>query len=97
MAFMVGGSVLREASGNVTDLLTFVANNSISQEELLSNGSAIMYNATSIVLDTSMMDNATWNNATDNDTVERSWSIYGTDFNCTKGCSYGSHNSFQVR
>ncbi|KYM96976.1 Bumetanide-sensitive sodium-(potassium)-chloride cotransporter [Cyphomyrmex costatus] len=45
MAIMVGGTVMRDATGNVTDLWT---------------------------------------------------TIYGTDFNCTAGCKYGTHNSFEV-
>ncbi|KYQ51345.1 Bumetanide-sensitive sodium-(potassium)-chloride cotransporter [Trachymyrmex zeteki] len=45
MAIMVGGTVMRDATGNVTDLWT---------------------------------------------------TIYGTDFNCTTGCKYGTHNSFEV-
>ncbi|XP_043285167.1 bumetanide-sensitive sodium-(potassium)-chloride cotransporter [Venturia canescens] len=62
MAFMIGGSVLRDASGNVTDLLSHVATENLTSGEAL----------------------------------DRPWSIYGTDFNCTNSCPYGSHNSFQV-
>ena len=76
---------MREASGNVTDLLSYVASHNIT--------GPISYNVSEIVFDTSLVDNATEIPSP----VERSWSIYGTDFNCTGGCKYGSHNSFQVR
>lgn len=79
MAIMVGGTVMRDASGNIADLWT-------------------TYNSSLLALSVSGADNDT---AIENSTVienvtRTSWSTYGTDFNCTAGCEYGSHNSFEV-
>lgn len=76
---MVGGTVMRDATGNVTDLWT-------------------TYNSSFLALSMTGADNDT---AIENSTVienvtRTSWSVYGTDFNCTAGCKYGSHNSFEV-
>lgn len=79
MAIMVGGTVMRDATGNVTDLWT-------------------TYNSSLLALSMPGADNDTAiENSTVIETVTRtSWSIYGTDFNCTTGCKYGTHNSFEV-
>ncbi|KAL6255261.1 hypothetical protein P5V15_013599 [Pogonomyrmex californicus] len=79
MAIMVGGTVMRDASGNVADLWT-------------------TYNNSLLALSMSGADNDT---TIDNSTIienlnHTSWSIYGTAFNCTPECKYGSHNSFEV-
>ncbi|XP_020283580.1 bumetanide-sensitive sodium-(potassium)-chloride cotransporter [Pseudomyrmex gracilis] len=78
MAIMVGWTVTRDASGNVTDLWT-VYNNSLSAVSMLDAGNETIENSTVIV-----------------ENVTRTWSVYGTAFNCTGGCKYGSHNSFEV-
>ncbi|XP_024870405.1 bumetanide-sensitive sodium-(potassium)-chloride cotransporter [Temnothorax curvispinosus] len=78
MAIMVGGTVMRDASGNVTDLWT-------------------TYNSSLLALSMLGADNDTEiENSTVIENITRSWSVYGTDFNCTAGCKYGSHNSFEV-
>lgn len=75
MAIMVGGTVMRDASGDINDLWETY------------NGS---FPGLSI-LDTNN-DTAIENNTF----VNRTW-IYGTSFDCTSGCKYGSHHSFEVR
>ena len=76
---MVGGSVMRDASGNINDLFN-------------------IYN-TSVLRSIVGLEN---NTIVENETVlesipEKTWSIYGTAFNCTPPhCPYGTHNSFQV-
>ncbi|XP_063980196.1 bumetanide-sensitive sodium-(potassium)-chloride cotransporter [Diachasmimorpha longicaudata] len=80
MALMVGGAVMRDASGNLTDLIQYV------------NSSEVFLN-TAVLLNTSMVDNSTHESA---NVITREWSSYGTSFNCTGGCKYGSHNSYQV-
>lgn len=95
MVVMVGATVLRDASGNVTDLLSSVTeypildNTTVAETIVLIQNATIFENQTSIILEngTVPIGNVT----------EKTWSIYGTAFNCTKGCVYGSHNSFQVR
>lgn len=42
-------------------------------------------NSTAIENNTAIIENA-----------NRTWSMYRTAFNCTGGCKYGSHNSFEV-
>ncbi|XP_012217293.1 bumetanide-sensitive sodium-(potassium)-chloride cotransporter [Linepithema humile] len=74
MAIMVGGTVIRDASGNVNDLWETY------------NGSFPGLSILDISNDTAI-ENST--------VVNRTW-IYGTAFNCTSGCKYGSHNSFEV-
>ncbi|XP_024941406.1 bumetanide-sensitive sodium-(potassium)-chloride cotransporter isoform X2 [Cephus cinctus] len=81
MAFMVGASVLRDASGNLQDL------------QNLFNDSRIFQSVADIRNYTILQENDThvsWNH------TERAWSIYGTDFNCSRNCTHGSHNNFQV-
>ncbi|XP_014216505.1 bumetanide-sensitive sodium-(potassium)-chloride cotransporter isoform X2 [Copidosoma floridanum] len=72
MAVMVGATVMRDASGDVSDL--YDAFNASSAKMPSPNGTAL------------------------DDQAARSWSIYGTDFNCTstRSCAYGTQNSFQV-
>ncbi|XP_076640568.1 sodium chloride cotransporter 69 isoform X2 [Colletes latitarsis] len=79
MALMVGGSVMRDASGNVNDLSN-VFNNSYT--------TISPFNASNETTEITTI--ATIN------TSEIVWSMYGTKFNCTGNCPYGSHNSFQV-
>ncbi|XP_011171411.1 bumetanide-sensitive sodium-(potassium)-chloride cotransporter [Solenopsis invicta] len=78
MAIMIGGSVMRDATGNVTDLWT-TYNNSLSALSFLDIDNATMIENNTII-----------------ENINRTWSVYGTDFNCTAGCKYGSHNSFEV-
>lgn len=80
MAFMVGGTVMRDASGDVNDLWT-TYNSSLTALSMLSaDNDTALENSTVIV-----------------ENINRtSWSIYGTNFNCTTKCQYGSHNSFEV-
>lgn len=76
---MVGGSVMRDASGNIMDLFN-IYNGSI----LRAMGG--LENQTSI-------ENETYFESI----PEKTWSIYGTSFNCTPpNCPFGTHNSFQV-
>lgn len=78
MAIMVGGTVMRDASGNINDLWTTY--NAFSGLSILGgDNSTVIENSTVII------ENAT-----------RNWSVYQTAFNCTGGCKYGSHNSFEV-
>jgi len=42
-------------------------------------------NSTAIENNTNIIENA-----------NRTWSVYQTAFNCTGGCNYGTHNSFEV-
>ncbi|XP_076393216.1 sodium chloride cotransporter 69 [Megachile rotundata] len=82
MAFMVGGTVVRDASGDVNDLWN-------------------VYNSSYNVLSSFNVTNQTAESpiATDDNLLNPSqltWSMYGTKFNCTGNCPYGSHNSFQV-
>ncbi|XP_046626478.1 bumetanide-sensitive sodium-(potassium)-chloride cotransporter [Neodiprion virginianus] len=93
MIVMVGASVLRDASGNVTDLISSVTespilNSSVTETIIVFQNASTIENETSTIVEnmTNPIKNA----------VDRSWSIYGTSFNCTGGCAYGSHNSFQV-
>ncbi|XP_043502652.1 bumetanide-sensitive sodium-(potassium)-chloride cotransporter [Polistes fuscatus] len=79
MAIMVGGSVMRDASGNITDIRTTVNNSYVVQSLLDVSNDTSAENLT-------ITEN--WN--------ETIWSIYDTKFNCTSGCNYGTHNSFQV-
>ncbi|XP_076232956.1 sodium chloride cotransporter 69 isoform X2 [Calliopsis andreniformis] len=80
MALMVGGTVIRDASGDVNDLWN-VFNHSYAALSTFNNTS---------------------NDSTESVTMTAEypsqivWSAYGTKFNCTGNCSYGSHNSFQV-
>ncbi|KAK2585480.1 hypothetical protein KPH14_010136 [Odynerus spinipes] len=78
MAIMVGGSVMRDASGDINDLRTTI-NNSYVQSLLDIRNDTSEGNFTII-----------------GNLSETVWSVYGTKFNCTSGCNYGSHNSFQV-
>lgn len=78
MALMVGGTVMRDASGDINDLWN-IFNSSYTALSSL--------NATN---ETTESPIATLN------TSEIVWSMYGTKFNCTGHCLYGSHNSFQV-
>ncbi|XP_060811351.1 bumetanide-sensitive sodium-(potassium)-chloride cotransporter [Bombus pascuorum] len=78
MALMVGGTVIRDASGDINDLWN-IFNSSYTALSSL--------NATNETTESSI---ATLN------TSEIVWSMYGTKFNCTGHCLYGSHNSFQV-
>ncbi|XP_008544301.1 bumetanide-sensitive sodium-(potassium)-chloride cotransporter isoform X1 [Microplitis demolitor] len=88
MAAMVGATVMRDASGNVSDLL------------IMTNKTNILINSTNLLFNSSTtQDNNTTNNyIIDNlNETDKIWSIYGTAFNCTQNnCKYGSHNSFQV-
>ncbi|XP_032675841.1 bumetanide-sensitive sodium-(potassium)-chloride cotransporter [Odontomachus brunneus] len=77
MALMVGGTIMRDATGDVNDLWT-VYNSSLMR---------------GIVNDT-VIENSTV--LADESINRTSWSIYGTDFNCTAGCQYGSQNSAEV-
>lgn len=85
---MVGATVMRDASGNVSDLL------------IMTNKTNILINSTNLLFNSSTtQDNNTTNNyIIDNlNETDKIWSIYGTAFNCTQNnCKYGSHNSFQV-
>lgn len=80
MAFMVGGSVMRDASGDVNDI----------------------WNVFNSSLATVSTFNDTRNDSMESVTMAAEysspivWSAYGTKFNCTGNCSYGSQNSFQV-
>ncbi|XP_068978847.1 bumetanide-sensitive sodium-(potassium)-chloride cotransporter [Bombus flavifrons] len=78
MALMVGGTVMRDASGDINDLWN-IFNSSYTALSSL--------NATN---ETTESPIATLN------TSEIVWSKYGTKFNCTGHCLYGSHNSFQA-
>lgn len=78
MAFMVGGAVTRDASGDVNDLWN-IFNNSYTA---LSNLNAVN-ETTEVLIDTL-------------NSSQIAWSKYGTKFNCTGNCPYGSHNNFQV-
>ncbi|KAK9298693.1 hypothetical protein QLX08_008060 [Tetragonisca angustula] len=78
MAFMVGGAVVRDASGDIDDLWN-IFNSSYTSLSILSTTN-----------ETTESPIATVN------TSEIVWSMYGTKFNCTGNCPYGSHNSFQV-
>lgn len=78
MAIMVGGAVMRDASGNITDLWTTYNSSLLTLSMPDANNDTIIENSTVI------------------ENVTRTWSVYGTDFNCTAGCKYGSHNSFEV-
>ncbi|CAK9815935.1 Bumetanide-sensitive sodium-(potassium)-chloride cotransporter [Anthophora quadrimaculata] len=78
MALMVGGTVIRDASGDVNDLW----NTFNSSYAALSN-----LNATN---DTTEIPITTV------DPTQIVWTKYGTKFNCTGNCPYGSQNSFQV-
>ena len=80
MAFMVGGTVIRDASGDVNDLWN-VFNNSYSALSAFNNASNESTESTTIAAEHSS---------------QIVWSMYGTKFNCTGNCPYGSHNSFQV-
>ena len=80
MAFMVGGTVIRDASGDVNDLWN-VFNNSYSALSAFNNASNESTESTTIAAEHSS---------------QIAWSLYGTKFNCTGNCPYGSHNSFQV-
>ncbi|KAK0180491.1 hypothetical protein PV327_006127 [Microctonus hyperodae] len=77
MAVMVGATVMRDASGNITDLITtdMFVNFTISSfnSSIIKKSSNEYLNVTSTVGNT-----------------------YGTKFNCTGSCKYGTHNSFQV-
>ncbi|XP_018059118.1 PREDICTED: bumetanide-sensitive sodium-(potassium)-chloride cotransporter [Atta colombica] len=77
MAIMVGGTVMRDATGNITDLWTY--NSSLLAMPFGADNDTAIENST-------VIENVT----------RTSWSIYGTDFNCTAGCKYGTHNSFEV-
>ncbi|XP_074110335.1 sodium chloride cotransporter 69 [Cotesia typhae] len=96
MAAMVGGSVLRQASGNVSDLLIMS-----NQTEILLNSTNILFNSSLRLEDINRINN---NNSISNYSIDnlngtdRLWSNYGTVFKCadTNTCKYGSHNSFQV-
>lgn len=78
IAIMVGSTVIRDASGNVSDLWTTY--NSFSTLSILgADNNTVIENNTSII-----------------ENVNRTWSVYQTAFNCTEGCNYGSHNSFEV-
>nr|XP_050849728.1 bumetanide-sensitive sodium-(potassium)-chloride cotransporter isoform X1 [Vespula vulgaris]XP_050849729.1 bumetanide-sensitive sodium-(potassium)-chloride cotransporter isoform X1 [Vespula vulgaris]XP_050849730.1 bumetanide-sensitive sodium-(potassium)-chloride cotransporter isoform X1 [Vespula vulgaris]XP_050849731.1 bumetanide-sensitive sodium-(potassium)-chloride cotransporter isoform X1 [Vespula vulgaris]XP_050849732.1 bumetanide-sensitive sodium-(potassium)-chloride cotransporter isofo len=79
MAIMVGGSVMRDASGDINDLRTTVNNSYVVQSFLDVRNDTSEENVTIV---------GNWN--------ETIWSVYGTKFNCTSGCNYGTHNSFQV-
>ncbi|KAG7208571.1 hypothetical protein KM043_014784 [Ampulex compressa] len=79
MAFMVGSTVMRDASGNITDLMTSY-NSSLPV--------LAMFNASNETADSTVGPENSYQTA--------AWSVYGTNFNCTGGCAYGSHNSFQV-
>uniref|UniRef100_A0A0C9QA88 NKCL_1 protein n=1 Tax=Fopius arisanus TaxID=64838 RepID=A0A0C9QA88_9HYME len=79
MAAMVGGTVMRDASGNLADLIE------------LANNSVVLLNTT-ILPNTSMMVNSTVESLS---VSGINWT-YGRSFNCTGGCKYGSHNSYQV-
>lgn len=76
---MVGGTVMRDATGDVNDLWT-TYNSSLT---------ALL----GIVNDTTIENSTVRAFESSNRT---SWSIYGTDFNCTAGCQYGSQNSAEV-
>ncbi|XP_043523136.1 bumetanide-sensitive sodium-(potassium)-chloride cotransporter [Frieseomelitta varia] len=78
MAFMVGGAVVRDASGDVNDLWNIF------------NSSYTSLSSLNMTNETTKSSIATVN------TSEIVWSMYGTKFNCTGNCPYGSHNSFQV-
>lgn len=75
---MVGGSVVRDASGDVNDLWNIF------------NSSYTNLSSLNTTNETTESPIATVN------TSEIVWSMYGTKFNCTGNCPYGSHNSFQV-
>lgn len=77
MAVMVGATVMRDASGNITDLIT----------------SNMFVNFTIPSLNSSIIENSSNEYLNVTPTIE---TIYGTKFNCTGSCKYGTHNSFQV-
>lgn len=79
MAIMVGGSVMRDASGDINDLRTTVNNSYVVQSFLDVRNDTSEENVTIA---------GNWS--------ETIWSVYDTKFNCTPGCSYGTHNSFKV-
>ena len=81
MALMVGGSVSRDASGDVNDLWN-VYNSSYS---VLSSFNATNETAESPIATANLLNSS-----------QITWTAYGTKFNCTGNCTYGSHNSFQV-
>ncbi|XP_012268640.2 bumetanide-sensitive sodium-(potassium)-chloride cotransporter isoform X2 [Athalia rosae] len=96
MVVMVGASVLRDASGNVTDLISFVTespilNSTVTETVIAIHTASVFENETS----TAILENVTMT-PVENLTDTRTFSIYGTNFNCSKGCAYGAHNSFQV-
>jgi len=57
----------------------------------------IYNNSLSVLLATNNATTAIGNSTViTNDDDQIPWSIYGTAFNCTTKCNYGSHNSFEV-
>nr|XP_034182937.1 bumetanide-sensitive sodium-(potassium)-chloride cotransporter [Osmia lignaria]XP_034182938.1 bumetanide-sensitive sodium-(potassium)-chloride cotransporter [Osmia lignaria]XP_034182940.1 bumetanide-sensitive sodium-(potassium)-chloride cotransporter [Osmia lignaria] len=81
MALMVGGTVSRDASGDVNDLWN-VYNSSYN---VLSSFNATNETAESPIATANLLNSS-----------QITWTAYGTKFNCTGNCTYGSHNSFQV-
>lgn len=81
MALTIGASVTRQASGNITDLLIY------------QNNSQALLNDTVVINNFTINNNSSYHTF---DMRKHDSSIYGTLFNCTDNCKYGSHNSFQV-
>lgn len=80
MALIVGATVMRDASGNVADLVANVVNESVNS---LLNDSAVAF----VPPAASVLKNLTEFGTNFNCT---------TDENPDTGCKYGSQNSFQV-
>ncbi|XP_035736947.1 bumetanide-sensitive sodium-(potassium)-chloride cotransporter-like isoform X4 [Vespa mandarinia] len=79
MAIMVGGSVMRDASGDINDLRTTVNNSYVVQS---------FFDVRNDTSEENVTIAGNWS--------ETIWSVYDTKFNCTSGCNYGTHNSFEV-
>lgn len=77
MALTIGTSVLRQASGDLSDLQTY------------QNTSQVLFNDSTVVLNIT--------NTSSYQTINvKNLNSFGTLFNCTGNCKFGTHNSFQV-